>query len=246
MVFFLADDANAAGIVDMSRVLSGGPAQTSEGDTFLRYYRSLMDSFDARRPEVQEFDQTLHRFLATVLVEKTTAKELWTLEDFLAIRKIVVGIPAFSDCWRALRGISFSDQTRRAVHESSILDITCELAGLVNDIASFDRDADAVRAGDPNADPNLVVFMMRQRSREAALEHAIRWYNHKVEEFHRIEQTLLAGPCGRDQTLRDYVEVLHRAIVGDLATSKHLGPLRYEGSRHSLDRLLMLDSLVAP
>ena len=214
---------------------------TAEGE-FDQYYESLMATLLRVGHDVAGFRKSLMDLCVAVLHEKKSDKEDWTEEEMLGVRKVICGIPAFAECWRSIRGIGFSSEV--ALATKNVLDITCELASLVNDIASFDRDEKTMQIDRQEADANLVLLRMRSLgTREAALESGIQWYNRKVEEFHLAEQALLTGEHGHDPALRSYLEILHCAIVGDLATSKHLVPMRYEGSAPALARLVKLDDL---
>ncbi|MFV8751802.1 terpene synthase family protein [Nannocystaceae bacterium ST9] len=247
MIFFQIDDAPSAIMneIYLPYLEGNGRSESSPAAReFQCYHDSLMSHFDPSRGETVEFREALRDICRAMCIEKSADQQAWTEAELLRIRKVIVGIPAFSACWRAIRRIRFSPAIADALGEHAVLDVTCEIACLVNDIASFDRDAKMAATDAANVDPNLVVFRMRTLGdREAALESAIAWYNSKVEQFHRAEQALLQGEHGRDPALRGYLEILHCAIVGDLATSKHLVPLRYEGSAAALDRLVKLDEL---
>lgn len=246
MIFFQIDDAPSSVMNEIVAPVSRREAGNDCGAAydFQNCYVSLMSHFDGGRQEVKDFQSALRRICSSMQMEKSADKDAWSEQEMLEIRKVVVGIPAFSECWRAILGLVFAPPIESALKIHAPLDITCEIACLVNDIASFDRDEQTSRTDPANVDPNLVLLRMRKLgSREAALESGIQWYNRKVEEFRLAEQALLTGEHGHDPALRSYLEILHCAIVGDLATSKHLVPMRYEGSAPALARLLKLDDL---
>jgi hypothetical protein len=247
MIFFQIDDAPSSTMDELYLPYLEGwgtSATTGVAYEFQHYHDSLMSHFDPDRSETHDFRAALRDICRAMQMEKAADRQAWSEEEMLRIRKVIVGIPAFSACWRAIRRISLSPEIMAALRETDPLDITCEAACLVNDIASFDRDEQTARTDPANVDPNLVVLRMRTLGdREAALESAIRWYNAKVGDFHRAETSLLQGEHGRDPALQAYLEILHCAIAGDLTTSKWLVPLRYEGSAAALSQLVKLDDL---
>ena len=251
VLFFLIDDAPSDLMNEFIDAMRGTEATSTRGAPspqraeFQRYYDDLIASIHARNHDTAEFEEALQNICLAMQEEKQADRSTWSFDQSLRNRKLVVGITCFTECWRAIRGNAFTPEVRQLIDDSGILDITCEQACVVNDLASFNRDADDLMNDPENVDPNLVLSRMHELGgdRDAALSDGVRWYNSKIEQFHRAEQALLSSAQGKDPALRDYLESLHCAIVGDLATSKHLGPMRYANPEQLLARLSMLDEL---
>lgn len=246
MIFFLIDDAPSSVMDEFASQLAAEPPASplDHHVEFLGYYRDLMSNLRDMGRDTRSLEHALQDIFLAMREEKRTIAHEWTFEKLLCIRKVVIGIPAFSECWRAIRKLSFTPAVQASASQSRVLDITCEIACIVNDIASFGRDEQMMLSDPEHADPNLALLRMRELGdRRLAVEEAIEWYNRKVNEFREVERSLLATVHGSDPSMRGYLDILRCAIVGDLATSKHLAPLRYEGSREALDRLVRLDMM---
>lgn len=246
MLFFLIDDAPASVLDELVGALGTAPTTAPPGlqAECLAYHASLVSDLRACSDTTEGFEHALRDIVGAMQREKQQRASEWSFEQLLAIRKVVIGIPAFSECWRAIRGLSFTPAVQTALRQSRVLDITCETACIINDLASLVRDEQMMATNPEHADPNLVLVRMRDSGdRHAAIDGAVEWYNRRVHEFHRAERSLLGGEHGADPSLAGYLEVLRCAITGDLATSKRLAPLRYEGSLELLDRLVRLDQM---
>ena len=87
-------------------------------------------------------------------------------------------------------------------------------------------------------DLNIVRTRMRTLGdREAALRAVIELHNERIADFQRAESSLLAAEHGADPTLHAYLDILRCTVNGNLATTKHLVPLRYKGAAEPLARL---------
>jgi hypothetical protein len=265
-IFFLVDDL-------VAERMSGIALQLMEhmhaepGSDFARYYIDLMSDLARMGRATEMFDRALRDMIVANEREKTASFSVHDEDEVLALRKVVVGIPAYIACWAAIRGVSLlAERPRLAKQLGQLLDITCELACLVNDIASLARDAEGLLLAQPGlVDLNLVLLLMQKaepeayarlkpvaetersaelakflaRARETALPASIARYNAKVWEFYSVERELHAASSS--PAVRAYLESLHCAIVGDLRSSKHLVSLRYPEALTELDKLHSLD-----
>jgi hypothetical protein len=168
-------------------------------------------------------------------LEKRANKSTMREDEYRRLRKHTVAVPAYTECWRTIRGISFSPPLEAALNRSELRDMAAEIVYLVNDIGSLDRDEEAARNGPDNVDPNFVLLRTRVLGdRDAALADVIRLENRRIADFRRNARLLLKSEHGADPLLHAYLEILRSTISGNLATTKHLAPMRYRGATEAL------------
>jgi hypothetical protein len=237
LVFFIADDAPTgvldAFIADMER-----PGRDASG-ALARCYQDLTQDFNAARCDTDRFSTALRIMCISMLKEKRADKTVMTEDEFRQLRKNSVGVPSYTECWRTIRGLAPSPSLDAALLESNLLDIACELAYISNDIGSLERDEARALIDPMGVDPNLVLLRARALgNRTEALDQLIELHNTRVAEFQERERRLLGSEHGMDPALLGYLDILRATVNGNLATTRHLVPMRYEGALSRTARLL--------
>lgn len=247
-LFFLIDDASASEMDGIVAILEGTAVSEPSPAIaqFQRYWHDLIESLSRVNPRTDAFEHALERICTAMQREKHTPQTTWTHGSLISIRKVVVGIPAFTECWRTILGIVLTPEVNAGLEEQRILDITCETACLVNDLASFDRDVEDMEADASVSDPNLVVQRMLELGRgegvrDEAIDLEIERYNELIGAFLQAKHALRAK-FSADEDLARYLGILENAIRGDLETSLLLVPMRYPGGESRLEQLRRLPS----
>jgi hypothetical protein len=243
LIVFKTDDASPVVLDELIPHLStsqGSVPANAPGELYARY-DELMKSFRRMDRDATSFRDALRSMCVSMQIEKRADKVTMTEEEFHQLRKEVIAVRAFAECWRTIRGVSFSPGLSAALRSSAILDTAAELAYLANDLGSLDRDEQTARTDPQSVDPNFVLLRMRTLgNREAAISEAIALHNAKIADFRRAEAQLLASEHGAEPALRGYLEILRCTVNGNLATTKYLVPMRYEGAGEPLSRLEVL------
>ena len=240
LIFFKADDAPIPMLSEFIAQLDGrqDTDKTSPPGELQACYDELIADFHALRCDPSGFQGALRDMCHAMRSEKQFDKEAMTVSEFRRLRKHSVGVPSYTECWRTIRGFSFSRTLADELRRHAILDTAAELAYLANDIGSIDRDEQTARADPQSVDPNFVMLRMRDLgTREGALDEVIALHNTKVADFRRVEHQLLKSEHGNDPALHGYLEILRCTVNGNLATTNHLVPMRYEGAAEPLSRL---------
>jgi hypothetical protein len=204
-------------------------------------YDALILDFEAMSRDTSGFRHAMRGMCKSMQIEKRADKGAMSEDDFRSLRKHTVAVPAYTECWRTIRGIAFSPQLGETVVLSGILDLACEIVYLVNDIGSLGRDEQTAHDDPTNADSNFVRLRARALGdRDAALAEVIRLDNQRIADFQRAEQLLLRSEHGADPSLHAYLNILRCTVNGNLATTKHLVPFRYQGASEALSRIQLL------
>lgn len=236
LIFFKADDAPPATLDDFIAQLDGRAPPEGE---LRACYDELIADLRRTSEDVSGFQDALRSMCLSMLTEKRADKAAMSEAEFCRLRKHTVGVPSYTECWRAIRGLSFSPDLAALVRESAVLDLAAQLAYLSNDIGSLERDEQTARIDPEGLDPNLVMLRMRELgSRRAALDAVIALHNDQVAAIRRAEAWLLASAHGKDPALHDYLTILRCTVNGNLATTKFLVPMRYQGAAEPLSRLM--------
>lgn len=236
LVFFRADDAPATLLDEFVPWMDGERECATEA--LRTYYQELSRDFEAMGRDARGFHDALRGMCASMQIEKRADKATMSEAEYRRLRTHTVAVPAYTECWRVIRGISFSPELGAALSRSRLRDRAAEIVYLVNDIGSLDRDEEVAREDPGNVDPNFVLLRMRALGdRDAALAEVIERENRLIAEFRQAEQGLLQSEHGADPALRAYLEILRSTINGNLATTKHLGPMRYPAAASALARV---------
>jgi hypothetical protein len=240
LIFFKADDASPQLLDEFTPHLNQTDGSDHPGE--LRgCYDDLMADFQAQGRDSSGFREALGHMCAAMQEEKRANKETMTEAEYRRLRRHTVAVPAYTECWRTIRGITFSPGLAADPRLSEALDLAAELVYIVNDVGSFERDERTAALDPQDVDPNLVHLRARvSGDPESAFREVIDLHNARVTELQRVERALLASEHGQEPALRGYLEILRCTVNGNLATTRHLIPMRYEGAAERLAKLIAL------
>lgn len=236
LFFFEADEAASEQLEDLVAA-SGGDSAHPPG-ALGRAREDLVTALSGLGREAGDFRRAVTEMCAAMLAERKVERSTMTEEEFRRIRKHTIAVPAHSEWWRAIRGISFTKPLRETLHRSGILDSACELIYLVNDIGSLERDQQAARLDPETADLNYVLWHARTSGDlDTSVRDVIALHNTRLDEFREIEARLRGSAHGANPALGAYVDILRGMVRGNLVATRYLAPLRYPGATERLSRL---------
>ena len=236
LVFFRADDAKPSVLDEFVPHMDGNGA-IAPGELSTYYDELLMDFRELNR-DTRGFRSALRSMCTSMQLEKRADKTEMKESEYRQLRKHIVGVPAYTECWRTIRGVSFSPGLEAAVRQARLQELAAEIVYLVNDIGSLERDEATAQDDPDNVDPNFVLLRMRALGcRDAALTEVVQLENQRIADFQRLERLLLQSEHGSDPALCAYLEILRSTINGNLATMKHLVPMRYPSAGNVLEQI---------
>jgi hypothetical protein len=179
-----------------------------------------------------------------IQVERGLDLSTMTEERFRQIRLYAIALPAYVACWKSIRALRPSERADEALRRSGLLELTSELVYMANDLGSLERDEEAARRQQPDAEMNLVLLRARALgSRQAAVQQVVAQYHEKLQDFRRLRAQLVGTEHWRERSVRDCVEQLRRAVNGNVATTRHLMATRYPGAHELLEGLPEVEPL---
>jgi hypothetical protein len=179
-----------------------------------------------------------------ILVERGLDPSTVTEAQYREIRQYTITVSLYVDCWRAIRASHPSARADEALRRSGLLELTTELVYLANDLGSLERDEEAARRQQPDAELNLVLLRTRVLgSREEAIRQLQAQYHERLQDFRRRRAELADTEHWGERAVRDCVEHLRRTVNGNVATTLHLMALRYPGALALLEGLPEVEPL---
>ncbi|WP_309893969.1 terpene synthase family protein [Archangium sp.] len=244
VAFFTADDGPDEALKSFLATADAAPSAPTELRTC---HDAWLEGMGQTGQDLRGPRAAFRTLCEWMLVERRVDPSTVTEAQYRELRQYTIAVPLYVGCWKALRALRPSERADEALRRSGLLELTTELVYLANDLGSLERDEEAARRQQPDAELNLVILRTRVLgSRQEAIRQVLAQYHERLQDFRRRRAELADTEHWRERAVRDSVEHQRAVVNGNVATTLHLMALRYPGALGLLKGLPELEPLPSP
>lgn len=215
VVCFSIDDGPRDELQLLTRQLTAG--QPPRAGELGQLHQALLADLRASTADTAHVERGLIAYCSAAAVEGTRDARRITPEQFHDTRRSLIAADGFIALWRSLRDLP-------APHDEHVVDRVAEMAYLINDLASLEKET---QPGSQDAPESNYILFTAARSGLTIQEATTR----AVDRYNALADTLARAEVGPFTTL------LHAFVDGYLHTHLVLSGTRYPGAEQNLRRL---------